>query len=481
MSDNEIAIGLDIGTGGARAIALDMTGRLVAEGRSALPAGASTMSGPCVEQDPEAWSTAARNASRKLTIALPGDAKIVGISVDATSGTFVLADDDCQPLTRGIMYNDLRAAEETPAVAAALGDVLAPYGITIAPAFALPKIVHLARQDPERFARCHRILHQTDWIVGMLTGNYDVTDISTALKTGADPGTLSWPDALEDLGIPRTVLPALVAPGTPIGEVTASASKATGLPAGTPVIAGCTDGTAGFLASGARHTGDLNVTLGTTMVFKAIAASPLLDPTGAIYNHRHPAGGYLPGASSSSGAEWIETHCGGKDLDALGRAARQLLPTGRVVYPLMKTGERFPFSCPTAAGFGLDELDDPAERFAAGMEGIAYLERLGIERLEMLGLAVGSTVYATGGATGSGTWLSIRAAVNRRTYSVPANPECAVGAAILAAIPHAGSCESAVAALVTDGQTVEPDDGFADRYDEGFARFRAALAEKGYL
>ena len=266
MSDNEIAIGLDIGTGGARAIALDMTGRLVAEGRSALPAGASTMSGPCVEQDPEAWSTAARNASRKLTIALPGDAKIVGISVDATSGTFVLADDDCQPLTRGIMYNDLRAAEETPAVAAALGDVLAPYGITIAPAFALPKIVHLARQDPERFARCHRILHQTDWIVGMLTGNYDVTDISTALKTGADPGTLSWPDALEDLGIPRTVLPALVAPGTPIGEVTASASKATGLPAGTPVIAGCTDGTAGFLASGARHTGDLNVTLGTTMV-----------------------------------------------------------------------------------------------------------------------------------------------------------------------------------------------------------------------
>ena len=379
------------------------------------------------------------------------------------------------------MYNDLRAAEEAPLVAEAMADVLAPYGVAIAPAFALAKIVYLARHDPELFARCRRVVHQTDWIVGMLTGDFATSDISTALKTGADPGTLAWPEAIEDLGIPRSILPSLATPGTPIGEVTPAAAEATGLPAGTPVMAGCTDGTAGFLASGARRTGDLNVTLGSTMVFKAIAAAPLIDPTGAIYNHRHPAGGYLPGASSSSGGEWVNTWCEGNDLEVLDRGARHLLPTGRTAYPLMKSGERFPFACSAAAGFGLDAIADPAERFAAGMEGIAYLERLGIARFEALGLEIGPTVYATGGAVAGDTWLAIRAAVNRRTYSVPANPECAVGAAILAAMPHAGGCESAVAALVADGQSVEFSEALADGYDEGFGRFRDALAEKGYL
>ena len=97
------------------------------------------------------------------------------------------------------------------------------------------------------------LVHQTDWIVGRLCGRYDVTDVSTALKTGVEPARLEWPDAIESrLGIPRKLLPEVVLPGTPIGRLTAEAAAATGLPAGTPVVAGCTDGTAGCLASGAR-------------------------------------------------------------------------------------------------------------------------------------------------------------------------------------------------------------------------------------
>ena len=343
--------------------------------------------------------------------------------------------------------------------------------------------MHLAETQPRVFARCRRIVHQTDWIVGMLCGHMDVTDISTALKTGADIGRLSWPAAIErELNIPLGLLPRLVLPGVPIGEVTADAAATTGLPVGTPVISGCTDGTAGCLASGASCHGDLNVTLGTTLVFKAVADRPVVDPAGVIYNHRHPAGGYLPGAACSTGGEWIDSQLPAEaELETLGREAAGWLPTRHCVYPLVRQGERFPFDCPWAKGFGLDEITEPAERLAAGMEGVAYLERLGVERFCSLGFPIGQQVYATGGAVASETWLRIRAAVNRRIYAVPEHPECAMGAAILAAAAQLGNCQQAIKKLVRVARQVEPAAQLGRAYDEGFERFSAELQRRGYL
>jgi len=482
MAETQLAVGLDLGTGGARAVAMDFQGRQVAEGRADLPAAAAHVDGSRVEQDPHAWTVAAEAALRELAGRLPAGGEIVGIAVDATSGTFLLVDDDLRPLTPGVMYNDLRATDQAAEAAEAVRGALAPFGIEIAAAFALPKLVHFARSAPDLFRRCRRVVHQTDWIVGRLCGRYDVTDVSTALKTGVEPARLQWPDALESrLGIPLGMLPEVVLPGTPLGYLTADAAGATGLPAGIPLVAGCTDGTAGCLASGAADVGDLNVTLGSTLVFKAVSGQPLLDPAGAIYNHRHPAGGYLPGAASTTGGEWVATHLRGEDLDALGRAAAARLPSGHVAYPLVKTGERFPFACPAATGFGLDQIAEPAERFAAGMEGVAFLERLGIERLEQLGLPIGPTVYATGGGVAGETWLRIRAAVNRRTYWTPRYPQCSVGAAVLAAMPALGGCRQAVAAIVRAGQAVAPEPALTAAYAEPWERFRGALRERGYL
>jgi xylulokinase len=375
----------------------------------------------------------------------------------------------------------LRAADLAGEAAAALDADLAPYGIQIAAAFALPKLMHFARTAPELFARARRVVHQTDWIVGMLCGRYDVTDVSTALKTGVNPGGLHWPMAVEQLGIPRELLPEVVSPGSVVGHVTAEAARTTGLPQGVPVVAGCTDGTAGCLASGARQPGDLNVTLGTTLVFKAIATQPVKDPQGALYNHRHPQGGYLPGAASSTGGDWIEHFFGGADLAALNAAALRHLPTNHLAYPLVKTGERFPFACPRATGFGLDSGRDDTFRFATGLEGVAYIERLAIDRLQSLGLGIGPTVYATGGGSASELWLRIRAAVNERAYSVPRYAECAVGAAVLAAMPLLGSCAAAVSHIIRSGRTVDPEPAWVESYRERYPRFIAALRERGYL
>lgn len=479
--DNTAVIGLDIGTGGARAVAVALTGSVLGESESRFPSDATRVTGERVEQDPEVWRIAARQALRDLRDRWPTVTRCAGISVDATSGTFLLVDRHRRPLTAGIMYNDQRAADVTPQVAHELDPILAPFGIQIATSFALPKLVHLLGESPELRGTARRLVHQTDWIVSMLTGDDGVTDISTALKTGADPGQLTWPDAIGQLGVPTEWLPRLVLPGTVIGLVTPHAAEQTGVPAGTPVVAGCTDGTAGCLASGARATGDLNVTLGTTLVFKAIAPQPLLDPAGAIYNHRHPAGGFLPGAASSTGGDWIERHFRGADFSQLDRLAQQHLPTRQCAYPLVKTGERFPFVCPHALGFGLDAIDDPSIRFAAGMEGVALLERLGIARLEALGLAVGPTIYATGGGAASDTWLRIRASASRRSYEVPAHAGCAMGAAVLAAMPVTGSCQEAVTRIVRTARTIEPHSPWLAAYDDAFERLCEALQGRGYL
>ncbi len=479
--ERDVVVGLDVGTSGVRAVALDWRGELVAEGRAAFPSEATRVDGPKVEQQPDAWTQAVVDALRQLTARLPTACRVRGVSVDATSGTFLLVDAQNRPLTPGILYSDQRAADVADQAADALRSTLAPYGIRISSSFALAKLVHLARHEPRLFDQAARVVHQTDWVVGFLCGRYDVTDVSTALKTGVDPGTLEWPEAVERLGVPRRLLPEVVLPGTVVGEVTTAAEQQTGLPKGTPVVAGCTDGTAGCLASGARAAGDLNVTLGTTLVFKAVAERPLVDPDGVVYNHRHPAGGYLPGAASSTGGDWVEQYFPGADLKRLDEQAARVVPTGRVVYPLVKRGERFPFVRPDAVGFGLDEVSSDELRFAAGLEGVALLERLGVERLQQLGLAATDTVFATGGGVSSAVWLKIRAAVTGRCYSVPRHPECAVGAAVLAAAPRLGGCRNAIAQLVQAGVVVEPDRQWSRVYEEQYQRFVEALKERGYL
>ena len=381
------------------------------------------------------------------------------------------------------MYNDLRAAGEAPRAADALRGTLGPYGIEIAAAFALPKIMYLAATQPEVFARCRHIVHQTDWIVGMLCGRYDVTDVSTALKTGVHPATLAWPEPIHrELGLPREIFPEVVLPGTPIGQVTAAAATATGLPAGTPVVAGCTDGTAGCLASGAAAAGDLNVTLGTTLVFKAVAAEPLVDPAGAVYNHRHPGGGFLAGRR-------FEHRRG------LGRRSF----SDRRPRPARQPGGGTAAHGPAGLSAGdhrraisLRRAHRP--RFRTGrhsLAGRAVRRRNGRDRANR---AVGRSSGSSRSGCGWGRPFSQPAARWRRTRGcefapwlrggrtpVPEQPECAVGAAVLAAAAFVGDFARAARMLVRIGRRVEPEGRLAAAYDEKFNRFKAKLQRRGYM
>jgi len=112
------------------------------------------------------------------------------------------------------------------------------------------------------------------------------------------------------------------------------------------VVAGATDGTASFIASGAVAPGEWNSTLGTTLVVRGVSRELIKDPSGGVYCHAHPMGYWLPGGASSTGGECLKHSFPGEDWAALDREALARAPTALVVYPLARVGERLPFHQP---------------------------------------------------------------------------------------------------------------------------------------
>lgn len=476
-------IGLDVGTQGARAVAVTAQGHVLASASEPFRDAVIELPKPLVEQRPEAWWEAAALCLRRVMSDV-GGVEVRALAVDSTSGTFVPVDAAGRPLRPALMYNDGRAGPGLADEVQQAGQELASrLGYRFPPAFALPKMLWLKREEPEVFDRAARLIHATDYLVGRLTGRFDVTDTSTALKSGVDLETGAWPSFIGDaLGIPRDKLPDVVSPGDPIGPVWDPACRETGLRPETTVVGGSTDGTACFLASGASAPGQWNSTLGTTLVLRGVSERIVHDPAGRYYCHRHPEGYWLPGGASNVGGECLAVRFAGRDLAELDRAAAACLPTGLVVYPLVRRGERAPFECPAAEGFVLGGACSEAEGFAAHLEGVALVERWCFDTLAELGAVAGDTIRATGGGSRSDVWLQVRADVLQRCLERPTVSDGAMGSALLAASRTLfDGLTGAARAMVRIAKRVEPDPAGAACYADKLRRLRERCRELGYL
>jgi len=480
---DEVVLGIDVGTQGARVLAVRPDGALSAVAQQAfLPAEQSLPSG-WFEQDPRSWWAAVAACLRQVMRELPPGTRVAGVSVDSTSGTILPVGEDGQPLCPALMYNDQRSQGQVERVQAAAKDHQGRFGFVFGSSYALPKILWIKEERPDLFARTRRFLHAADFIAGRLTGDYRYSDTSNALKTGYDLLDLCWPEFIErGLGLPLDRLPEVVPPGARVGQVWRGAAEETGLVPGTPVMAGATDGTAAQLASGAAEPGDWNSTLGTTLVVKGVSRILKTDPLGRVYSHRHPEGWWMPGGASNTGADWIQHEFPGADLEILNQQAAELIPTGRVRYPLLKRGERFPFIHPEAQGFIVGQPADQMEGYAAGLEGLALLERLAYEMLGAIGLEVGERVFITGGGSKSLLWSKIRASVLGKILVQPQVAETAFGAALIAASGcwYAGLSQAA-GQMVRAAQTIEPDPDLNRRYAGQYRQFVAELLRRGYI
>lgn len=480
-------MGIDLGTSGARALVCDVHGQVAASAGQKL-SGVEVAGLPpgYHEQHAPGWWNAAAAVIREAlaTLREQGIAAeaVTALSVTSTSGTIVPLDAHFLPLRPALMYNDGRAVAEADALNALAGDLGSRTGISFQPAFALCKIVWCQKHEPDSFAETAHWAHASDYIIGHLTGDFAISDYSTALKTGYDCVALAYPDFItRDLHISLATLPRIVAPGDVVGTVSAAAAAETGLSTATRVCVGMTDANTALLASGAAELGDWNSTIGTTIGIKGITEQLIRDDAGRIYCHRHPEGWWLPGAASNVGGELLQEWFGGRDMAALDVQAAAHGPASHILYPLMRRGERFPFIAPNAERFSLGEAQGETDRYRGVMEGVALVERLCFDVLREAGASVGERLYVTGGASHSDVWCQIRADVLQCELVRPRLPESAFGAALLAASRTLyANVSEAGRAMVQIDRRFTPNRAHAVHYTDKSARLAEGWRERGY-
>lgn len=460
--EHEAWLGIDLGTQSVRVLAVTGDGTVLGGGSAPVR---GHREGERHEQDPGEWWEGVRTAARAALGPLTGT-RVGGLAVCGTSGTVLLTDRAGRPLSPGLMYDDGRAAAEAARARAA--------GLAVQDTWALPKARLLVGEYGPG-----RITHQPDVITARLVGRPVPTDSSHALKTAYDVEREAWPDVM---GLPREVLPDVVRPGTVLGEVCPAAAEATGIPAGTPVVAGMTDGCAAQIASGALRPGSWNSVLGTTLVLKGAAAEPVHDPSGVVYNHRAPDGGWLPGGASSVGAGVLTAAFAGADPAAMDARAAAYEPAGAVAYPLVSPGERFPFLAPGACALILGEPAGDADLWAALLQGVAFTERLCLDYLHFLGAPLDGPLTFTGGGARSPYWNQLRADVLGRPVLVPEQTEPALGMAALAAHgTGSGPLADVAEGMVRIATRLRPRPERTARFAEPYARLVDELTARGWL
>lgn len=415
-------LGIDLGTSGCRAIAIDEAKTVRASASRSMP-GPDQPHPSYSQQDPEIWWRTLVQVLVEIARAC-GDNPIDAIAVDGTSSTLLLTDPQGNPLTPALMYNDSRSRAQL-----AILKSLAPAGNPVLSASSsLAKLLHL-RQDIATDAYLAR--HQADWILGRLSGDYRYSDESNVLKLGYDCINHRWPGWLEALNIDADVLPKVVPGARVVGELSPQAAQATGLPPGIALVSGTTDANAAFLATGANRIGEGVSSLGSTLVLKILSDKPIFAAEYGVYSHRLGDRWLVSGASNSGGAVLARFF----SRDEMARMTPELQPeqpTGLDYYPLLAPGERFPHNDADYQPRLQPRPGDDRRFFQGILEGIANIEAEGYALLHRLGAPKPRSVYSIGGGAINEPWGRIR----QRKLGVPVTrapqQEAAFGSALLA-------------------------------------------------
>ena len=418
-NSNNLYIGIDVGTGGCRGVAIDDAGRVRATAQRSLAAPVRADNGS--EQDPGLWWRALVEVVTELRKRL--DSPIAALAIDATSATVLLCDDQGVPAGPALMYDDSRAVDQAQTVAERAPPDSAARGASSS----LAKVLYLQRRHPQ----ARRALHQADWLTGRLLGRFGLSDENNALKLGYDPVAQQWPAWLSGFAGLGEMLPKPIPPGTVLGPAAGADATALGLDPQTRIVAGTTDSTAAFLATGAHRTGDAVTSLGSTLVLKVLADQPVFAPEFGVYSHRLQDRWLVGGASNSGGAVLLE-YFTPEQMQQLTPLLDPGRPTGLDYYPLRRPGERFPVADPDLAPRLTPRPPEPERFFQALLEGLTEIEGRGYELLARLGAPYPTSVRSVGGGAVNSVWTALRTARLGVPMIEPAHQEACYGAALLA-------------------------------------------------
>jgi xylulokinase len=382
-------------------------------------------------------------------------------------------DDQCRTITEKVGATRLIELTSNPAITG----------------FTLPKLRWVLEQEPELWSQVKSILLPKDYVRFRLTGERatDVADASGTLLF--DVAKRCWSsDMLKATEIDERWLPQVLESPEVSGRVSAAGAVATGLLAGTPVVAGAGDQAAGAVGMGIVKPGMVSATIGTSGVVFAATAAPSLDPLGRIHTFCHaiPGRWHVMGVTQAAGLSlrWFRDQFGAgteDGRDAYERLAEEaatvLSGSDGVLWAPYLMGERTPHCDPHARGalIGLNASHKRAHVIRAILEGVAFSLRDTLTIFREINVPV-EKIRLGGGGARSALWRQIQADVYGQPVEILAAEEgAAYGAALLAGVGSGrwSSVDEACEAAVRVSAQVEPNKAAADLMDEQYQRFRA--------
>jgi len=438
-------LGIDVGTGGTRALLLDPAGRVLGAATAEHAEMASPQLG-WAEQDPRDWWRAARVAIEEcLTAAGATGADVSAVGLSGQMHGLVLLDAAGEVVRPALLWCDQRTEKECREITERVGakrliELVANPALT---GFTLPKIWWVRKHEPELWSRVRSIMLPKDYVRFKLTGARatDVADASGTLLF--DVVKRRWSvEMLEASDLKAEILPEVFESPEITGRVTKNGAAASGLREGTPVVAGGGDQAAGAVGMGIVAPGNVSATIGTSGVVFAATSDPVVEPKGRIHTFCHaiPGRWHVMGVTQGAGLSlrWFrDQFAGGASYDGLMIEAAAA-PSGSdgLLWAPYLMGERTPHLDPNARGalVGLTAQHTRAHVLRAILEGVAFSLRDTFTIFRELAVPVKSIRLGGGGAR-SYLWQQIQADIYGMPVDLVAAEEgAAYGAALLAGV-----------------------------------------------
>lgn len=472
-------LGIDLGTSGVKAVAVDGGGTIVAQTSS--PLFVSNPQSGWSEQDPADWWSATSKAVLKLPVNVRRSTAAIGLSGQMHGATLLDAQD--RLLRPAILWNDGRSAEQCHQLEAAVPDSRAITGNIAMPGFTAPKLLWVREHEPDIFAATHSVLLPKDFLRLMMTGD-KASDLSDSAGTlWLDVGQRNWSDTMiEASGLKRRHMPELFEGNCPTGCLRSDVAEHWGM-ARVPVAAGAGDNAAGAIGIGAIADGDGLLSLGTSGVIFVATDGFRPNPDNALHAFCHA----LPDTwhqmsvhlSAASCLDWAARQLGLCDVSAMmklaegGRAAK-----GPELFLPFLSGERTPHNDPNlrAGWLDCDSQTDPDRLACAVLEGVAFAHADGLQVLRDAKTSV-KRLSVIGGGSRSHFWGEILASAMNVTLDYLDGSEVgpALGAAHLARMAATQEPADAVCKRPDILETVEPDLELAGHLAAKLARYRQSI------
>ncbi len=472
-------IGVDLGTSAVKLLLMDGAGKIHKMVSKEYPL-YFPQSG-WSEQRPEDWFVQSMAGIRELTEGCRKE-EIAGISFGGQMHGLVTLDKNDRVIRPAILWNDGRTGEETDYLNQAIGkEKLSDYTANIAFAgFTAPKLLWLKKHEPENFAKIAKIMLPKDYLAYRLSGAFctDVSDASGMLLL--DVKNRSWSkEMLEICGVREEQLPRLYESYEAVGTLKPEIAKELGLPQAVKVVAGAGDNAAAAVGTGTVGDGMCNLSLGTSGTIFISSEKFGVDENNALHSFAHADGNYhLMGCmlSAASCNKWWSEEILKTDDFGAEQAGITKLGENNVFYLPYLMGERSPHNNPDARAMFIGMSMDTAreDMTQAVLEGVAFGLRDSLEIARSLGIQIERTKICGGGAK-SVLWKKIIANVmNIKVDVIKSEEGPALGGAMLAAVGcgEYPDVKTAADKIVKVIDTVEPEPGLVQKYEERYQKFK---------